>query len=79
MAERLTELPKEYRYFNDVDFKGFNIDHVVIGPGGIFLIETKSHGGRIFANDGRLFLNGSKPQKDFLTLQVWKPRRFISS
>jgi hypothetical protein len=24
-----------------------NIDHIVVGPGGVFSVETKSHGGRI--------------------------------
>lgn len=30
-----------------VSFGRGNIDHIVIGPGGIFTVETKSHGGRI--------------------------------
>ncbi len=33
---------------HDVSFGRGNIDHVVVGPGGIFTIETKSRGGRIF-------------------------------
>jgi Nuclease-related domain len=32
---------------HDVCFGRGNIDHVLIGPGGIFAIETKSHRGRI--------------------------------
>ncbi len=32
---------------HDVSFGRGNIDHIVIGPGGIFTVETKSHGGRI--------------------------------
>jgi hypothetical protein len=32
---------------HDVDTGHGNIDHVVIGPGGLFTIETKSHRGRI--------------------------------
>jgi hypothetical protein len=32
---------------HDVDTGRGNIDHVVIGPGGLFTIETKSHRGRI--------------------------------
>jgi hypothetical protein len=32
---------------HDVNLGGGNIDHVVIGPAGIFTIETKSHRGRI--------------------------------
>jgi Nuclease-related domain len=32
---------------HDIDTGRGNIDHVVIGPGGLFTIETKSHRGRI--------------------------------
>ena len=32
---------------HDVCFGRGNIDHVVVGPGGVFAVETKSHGGRI--------------------------------
>lgn len=28
--------------FHDIQAPGFNIDHVVVGPGGVFAIETKS-------------------------------------
>lgn len=31
---------------HDVSFGGANIDHIVVGPGGLFTVETKSHGGR---------------------------------
>ena len=34
---------------HDVDMGRGNIDHVVIGPGGVFTVETKSHPGRIRA------------------------------
>ena len=32
---------------HDVFIERGNVDHIVVGPGGIFTIETKSHGGRI--------------------------------
>lgn len=32
---------------HDISFGAGNIDHVAIGPGGLFTIETKSHPGRI--------------------------------
>jgi hypothetical protein len=35
-----------WRVLHDISFGGANIDHVAIGPGGIFTIETKSHSGR---------------------------------
>jgi hypothetical protein len=30
-----------YEIFHDIPGDGYNIDHVVIGPGGVFVIETK--------------------------------------
>lgn len=29
-----------YRVFHDLQFDGFNVDHAVVGPGGVFAIET---------------------------------------
>ena len=31
-----------YRVFHDIEEEGYNIDHTVIGPGGVFVIETKA-------------------------------------
>jgi hypothetical protein len=31
-----------YRVFHDVEFKSWNIDHVVVGPKGVFAVETKT-------------------------------------
>ncbi|HET9154336.1 MAG TPA: nuclease-related domain-containing protein [Solirubrobacterales bacterium] len=33
---------------HDVAFGRGNIDHIVVGPGGIFTIETKSRGGKVW-------------------------------
>lgn len=38
--ERLRE--QGYQVFHDVQGEGFNVDHVIIGPGGVFTIETKT-------------------------------------
>lgn len=46
----LSALSDEYSIFNDVKLKsmlGGNIDHIVIGPTGIFVIETKNYKGKI--------------------------------
>lgn len=37
-----------WHVIHDVSFGRGNIDHVVVGPGGIFTVETKSHRGKIF-------------------------------
>lgn len=47
IAEYLNQLPEDYIVFNDVKFPGSwgNLDHVVLGPNGVFLIETKNYSG----------------------------------
>jgi hypothetical protein len=43
-------LSDEYSMFNDVKLKSMasgNIDHIVVGPTGIFVIETKNYKGKI--------------------------------
>ena len=30
-----------YRIFHDIQFEGFNVDHLVVSPNGVFVIETK--------------------------------------
>jgi len=43
-------LDDSYYIINDIKLKYGNIDHVVIGPTGIFVIETKNYGGEIVCN-----------------------------
>ncbi|WP_186577955.1 nuclease-related domain-containing protein [Aquibacillus kalidii] len=57
---QLSQFPKEYKYFNDLMIKnpksktGFSqIDHVVITPYGIFVIETKNYQGTIYGGKDR--------------------------
>jgi hypothetical protein len=38
--------PAGWHVLHDVSFGRGNIDHVVVGPGGVFSVETKSHPGR---------------------------------
>jgi len=70
VAERLASLPEGYHAFHDLAFEGFNIDHVIVGPGGIFLVETKSHREEVTARGDILLLNGKQPTKNFLN-QAW--------
>ncbi|MBE1426516.1 hypothetical protein H4684_003182 [Desulfomicrobium macestii] len=70
VAEALQELPDDYYVFHDLEFPGFNIDHVVLGPNGIFLVETKSQKGNITQENDVLLRNGRKFFKNFLN-QCW--------
>ncbi|AUB58791.1 nuclease [Methanobacterium sp. MZ-A1] len=48
VADYLNTLPKDYFVYNDVKLpgKGGNIDHIVIGPTGVYVIETKNYSGK---------------------------------
>ena len=70
VAEGLMNLPDGYHAFHDISFDGFNIDHVAVGSGGIFLVETKSHSGKVDAKGDTLLLNDKQPLKNFLN-QTW--------
>jgi len=48
VASELIELQSHgYQVFHDIQANGFNIDHLVVGPNGIFVIETKGRHKRI--------------------------------
>jgi Nuclease-related domain len=59
-----------YCIFDHVVGKGFNLDHVLIGPAGIFTVETKIDGRVIRSNTPVIFdgdkirLNGFEPERD---------------
>lgn len=55
MTEILSILPDEYFLLNNLKLPGRadDVDHVVIGPNGIFALEAKNHRGRIYWRDGQ--------------------------
>lgn len=59
-----------YTAFHDIPGDGFNVDHVLVGPGGVFAIETKTrmmpHGRRgVVDYDGkRVLVGGHAPDRD---------------
>lgn len=60
VADVLASLSDEYWVINDVMTVSGNLDHVVVGPTGVFAIETKNWRGTIAAdNGGELILNGN--------------------
>jgi Nuclease-related domain len=66
--DRLRE--QGYSVFHDVMAEGFNIDHVLVGPGGVLTIETKTwskpaRGDARVAYDGaRVLVAGRVPDRD---------------
>jgi hypothetical protein len=67
VGARLDGLPRNYAVRHDVNTGWDNIDHVVFRrDGAVFLIETKSHSGRITQQDGQLRRNGQLLEKNFI-------------
>jgi hypothetical protein len=62
VAERLQALPDDYYLLNDVVLPGQfgNIDHVVIGPCGVVVIETKNFSGSVQSRRNAWFVNGRR-------------------
>jgi hypothetical protein len=57
-------LPGGYHVFHDLERAGsVPIDHLVIGPTGIFVIETKFWSGRVTGRDGELLIDGERPTR----------------
>ena len=62
---------KDYVTFDDLLLEGVNVDYVVVGPGGVFAVETKTYS--VFGNgiagiapNGELYLSGKPALKDAL-------------
>jgi hypothetical protein len=73
--------PMGARILHDVPGKGFNLDHVVIAPQGVFVIETKTRSkgskDQVTVQDGGLLIGGFRPDRDPLT-QVEAGTRWLS-
>jgi hypothetical protein len=86
-GERITglwlgRLPESWFVFHDVPVgaRGANIDHVVIGPGGVFTINTKNLTGSIRVNPRSIVHNGFRT--DFLpkaTAEAHRAARLLSA
>jgi Holliday junction resolvase-like predicted endonuclease len=66
VGEVLGRLPEGWEVFHDVRSPYGNIDHVLVGDDGIFVIETKSHRGRVSAQGSTLLIDEKPTEKDFI-------------
>jgi hypothetical protein len=67
VAEVLRELLNRAASFyllHDLPFDRGDVDHVVIGPTGVFAIETKGHLGAVELAEGGLRINGYQPENE---------------
>lgn len=72
--------PLDYQVFHDLCERDYNLDHIVIGPGGVFLIETKTISKPErkcdVTYDGRqILIDGHKPDRDPLVQAAAGARR----
>ena len=63
----LKSLPAAYHVFNDYVACGKHVDHVVVGPAGVFAVETKFWRGRVTIEDGHILFDGRLPDRPPLT------------
>lgn len=71
VAAVLNRLPAGYHVFHGLDGGGGllmsgrgDIDHAVVGPTGVFVIETKCWQGRVVCRDGQVRQDGRLPRRD---------------
>ncbi len=78
IAEQLEQLPDSYYVWNDVSISPFDrvahIDHVVIGPTGVFILETKSYAGKVTCDEKGNWRRSKKGRRG----EVIDPSRSIS-
>ncbi len=64
VAVLLASLPRGFHVFHDFRCPGAgSIDHVVIGPTGVFVIETKCWAGKVTCEQGKIYVNGNSPSR----------------
>ncbi|WP_455371594.1 nuclease-related domain-containing protein [Petrachloros mirabilis] len=84
VAEFLEPLrAKGYRVFHDLPGDGFNIDHVIVGPAGVFTIETKtrskpSRGCSCIVYDGETVRIGNGAPTDEHLIQARAQARWLA-
>ena len=74
----LRELPDAYHVFNDFLACGKHVDHVVVGPAGVFAVETKFWRGKVTLEEGHILLDGRLPDRSPLA-QVQKEASLVKT
>jgi len=65
VAHELAFLDSGYTVFNGLRLGGGkqNFDHIVVGPAGVFVVETKNWKGSVEFRNGRLYVGGREPSR----------------
>jgi hypothetical protein len=78
VAGILTSLPESYHVFNDFVAGHTHVDHVVVGPAGVFAVETKYWRGTVTVEDGHVLLDGQLPSRAPLA-QVYREAQLVKA
>ena len=76
VANILSSLSNDCHIFNDFMVGRRQIDHVIVGPAGVFVVETKFWRGRVTIEDGQILVDGFKPSRPPLE-QVLKETKLV--
>ncbi len=85
VLELLSRLPKDFYVITDVELiighKTAQIDYIIIGPTGVFVIEAKNLKGKISGSAGDEMLTKTKHLKDgsYDTKQIYNPLLQVST
>ncbi|MCF7848262.1 MAG: NERD domain-containing protein [Kiritimatiellales bacterium] len=65
VAHELAFLPSQCTVFNGLRLSGgqSNFDHIVVGPSGIYVVETKNWRGTVDFREGKLYCDGREPSR----------------
>lgn len=65
VAHELAFLTADYAVFNGLRLGGGkqNFDHIIVGPSGVFVVETKNWKGSVEFRDGKLYAGGKEPSR----------------
>ena len=62
-AQVLSALPDEWHVFHDFEAGHAHVDHVVVGPTGVYSVETKTWNGSVTVEENEVLVNGRLPSR----------------
>lgn len=63
VAGLLEMLPAGWHVFHDFEAGGYHVDHVAVGPTGVYAVETKNWRGRVTSEKGEVLVDGVLPDR----------------
>lgn len=63
VASLLETLPSGWHIFHDFAAGGYHVDHVVVGPTGVYAVETKNWRGRVTHEENEILVDGTLPDR----------------